>query len=145
MLAGREPDEAGDEDSRSPEDYLFTYLACLDPDRSGLPEHFLSQLRRTLARYGAQTLRRTPELEQALVRIYRSVTRVQRAAPVIMAILSRWLARSGTVTAPITDERLTVLDAEKLRVPPHHPHYPFGARPRGNSLKERFPHCVEIN
>ncbi len=107
-LARREPDEADDEYSRSPEDYLFTYLACLDP--SGLPGHFLDQLRGTLARYGVRSLRRTPELEQALPRIYRSVTRVQRAAPVIMAILSRWLRRCDTLTAPMTDERLTVLD-----------------------------------
>ncbi len=109
-LAGREPDEAEDEYSRSPEDYLFTYLACLDPDRSGLPGHFLDQLRGTLARYGVRSLHRTTELEQALPRIYRSVTRVQRAAPVAMAILGRWLRQRDTLTALMTDERLAVLD-----------------------------------
>ena len=107
-LARRDPDETEDEYSRSPEDYLFTYLASLDP--SGLPGPFLDQLRGTLARYGVRSLRRTPELEQALPRIYRSVTRVQRAAPVVMAILSRWLRRCDTLTALMTDERLTVLD-----------------------------------
>jgi len=107
-LARREPDETEDEYSRSPEDYLFTYLACLDP--GGLPGHFLDQLRGALARYGVLSLRRTPELEQALPRIYRSVARVQRAAPVIMAILSRWLRQSDTLTVLMTDERLTVLD-----------------------------------
>ena len=107
-LARREPDEPEDEYSRSPEDYLFTYLASLDP--SGLPGHFLDQLRDTLARYGVRSLRRTPKLEQALPRIYRSVTRVQHAAPVVMAILSRWLRRCDTLTALMTDERLTVLD-----------------------------------
>ena len=91
-LARRESDESEDEYTRSPEDYLFTYLASLDP--SGLPGHFLDQLRGTLARYGVMSLRRTPELEQAVVRLYRSVARVQRAAPVVMAVLSRWLRRA---------------------------------------------------
>ena len=106
-LGRREPDETDDEYIRSPEDYLFTYLASLDP--GGLPGHFLDQLRATLARYGVMSLRRTPELEQALPRIYRSVTRVQRAAPVVMEILSRWLRRCDILTA-MTDQWLTVLD-----------------------------------
>ena len=106
-LAQREPDETEDEYTRSPEDYLYTYLASLDP--GGLPGPFLDQLRGTLERYGVMSLRRTPELEQALPRIYQSVARVRRAAPVIMAILSRWLRRRDTLTA-MTDERLTVLD-----------------------------------
>jgi acetyl/propionyl-CoA carboxylase alpha subunit/acetyl-CoA carboxylase carboxyltransferase component len=109
-LARREPDETEDEHSRSPENYLFTFLAFLDPDRSGLPEPFIEQLRHALARYGVTSLGRTPELEQALLRLYRSVTRVQRAAPVIMAILGRWLHRRGTLAALMTDERLAVLD-----------------------------------
>ncbi len=97
-LARREPDEAEEEHSRSPEDYLFAYLACLDPDRSGLPGHFGDQLRSTLSRYGVQSLRRSPELEQALLRVYRSVGRVQRSAPIITAILGRWLRECGTLT-----------------------------------------------
>ncbi len=107
-LTRPEPDETEDEYSRSPEDYLFTYLATLDP--GGLPGPFLEQLRGTLARYGVRSLQRTPELEQALLRIYQSVARVQRAAPVVMAVLSRWLRRRDTLAALMTDDRLTVLD-----------------------------------
>ena len=113
-LARQEPDENENENeneneySRSAEDYLFTYLASLDPN--GLPGPFLDQLRGALARYGVRSLLRTPELEQALPRIYRAVTRVQRAAPVVMAILSRWLHRCDTLTALMTDEGLAVLD-----------------------------------
>ncbi len=109
-LARREPDEAEDEYSRSAEDYLFSYLACLDPDRGGLPGHFLDQLRGVLARYGVPSLRRSPELEQALLRVYRSVARVQRAAPVITAILGRWLYQRDTLAGLMTDEWLAVLD-----------------------------------
>ena len=116
-LARREPD---DEDSRSPEGYLFTYLACLDPDRSGLPGHFRDQLRGTLARYGVQSLRRSPELEHALLRIYRSAARVQCAEPVIIAILHRWLSRREALTALLTDERLAVLDRLIASTQQHH-------------------------
>ena len=44
-LARREPDETESEFSRSAEAHLFTYLASLDPERSGVPESFLAQLR----------------------------------------------------------------------------------------------------
>jgi acetyl/propionyl-CoA carboxylase alpha subunit/acetyl-CoA carboxylase carboxyltransferase component len=109
-LAGREPDEGEDEHSRSAEDHLFTYLAFLDPERSGLPKHFLDQLRRVLARYGVMSMRRTPELEQALLRMYRSRARVSATAPVITAILDRWLRRRDTLRALMPDERLAVVD-----------------------------------
>jgi acetyl/propionyl-CoA carboxylase alpha subunit/acetyl-CoA carboxylase carboxyltransferase component len=109
-LAGREPDDSEDEHTRSAEDHLFTYLATLDPDRSGLPESFLHQLRKAVARYGVTSLRRTPELEQALLRMYLSLARVRVAAPVIMAILDRWLRRRDSLLPLLTDERLAVLD-----------------------------------
>ncbi len=106
-LARRQPDDPADEHSRSAQDYLFTYLAFLDPERGGLPEHFRAQLRAALAHYGVRTLQRTPELEQVLPRMYRSLTRIHVCAPVIMAILDRWLRGRGTL---LTDERLKVID-----------------------------------
>ncbi|MGO8956149.1 MAG: carboxyl transferase domain-containing protein [Streptosporangiaceae bacterium] len=109
-LARREPDDTEDEHAHSAEDYLFTYLAVLDPERSGLPARFLSQLRRALARYGVTSLRRTPQLEQALLRMYRSLSRVHVTAPVIMALLDQWLSRRDTLMVLMTDERLAVLD-----------------------------------
>ncbi len=110
-LAGREPDESeDDEHSRSAENYLFTYLASLDPDRSGLPDSFLKQLRHALTRYGITSLRRTPELELALLHTYRSLGRISTVAPAVMAILDRWLRRRDVLMALMTDERLAVLD-----------------------------------
>ena len=106
-LARRQPDEAADEHSRSAQDYLFTYLACLDPERGGLSEHFRGQLRAALAHYGVRSLQRTPELEQVLPRMYRSLTRISVCAPVITAILDRWLRGRGGV---LTGERLKVID-----------------------------------
>ena len=106
VLARREPDETEDEFSRSAEAHLFTYLASLDQERSGVPEPFLAQLREALSWYGIPTLRRTPDLEQALLRLYRSLARVRVTAPLIMAILDRWLHCRDTLSALLTDERL---------------------------------------
>ncbi len=110
VLARREPDEDGSEFSRSAEAHLFTYLASLDPERSGVPDRFLAQLREALAWYGISSLRRTPDLEQAMLRLYRSLGRVRVTAPLIMAILDRWLHRRDTLAALMTDERLKVID-----------------------------------
>jgi acetyl/propionyl-CoA carboxylase alpha subunit/acetyl-CoA carboxylase carboxyltransferase component len=110
-LSRRVPEEdVADEHARSSQEYLLTYLAFLDPERSGSPGHFLNQLRAALARYGVDTLKRTPELERALLRVYRSVSRMPATAPIVIAILDRW-RRAGEELAPaMTGERLAVLD-----------------------------------
>jgi hypothetical protein len=110
-LSRRVPEEdAGEEHARSSQEYLLTYLSFLDPERSGAPGHFLKQLRAALARYGVHTLKRTPELERALLRVYRSVSRMPAAAPIVIAILDSW-RRAGDELAPaMTGDRLAVLD-----------------------------------
>jgi acetyl/propionyl-CoA carboxylase alpha subunit/acetyl-CoA carboxylase carboxyltransferase component len=102
-------DEQEEEHPRSSHEYLLTYLSFLDPERSGVPGHFLRQLRATLARYGIQSLTRTPELEQALLRITRSVDRMPAAAPIVIAILDRWRRGHDPLADAITDDRLLVL------------------------------------
>jgi acetyl/propionyl-CoA carboxylase alpha subunit/acetyl-CoA carboxylase carboxyltransferase component len=102
----------GDEEEehpRSSQEHLLTYLSFLDPERSGIPGHFARQLRTALARYGLQSLTRTPELEEALLRIYRSVSRMPAAAPIVIAILDRWRRGNGMLADTMTDDRLGVL------------------------------------
>jgi acetyl/propionyl-CoA carboxylase alpha subunit/acetyl-CoA carboxylase carboxyltransferase component len=103
--------EDGEEEEhpRSSQEHLLTYLSFLDPARSGIPGHFVRQLRTALARYGVQSLTRTPELEQALLRIYRSVGRIPAAAPIVIEILDRWLRGSGVLAGTMTDDRIGVL------------------------------------
>ncbi len=110
-LSRRVPEEdAGEEHARSSQEYMLTYLSFLDPERSGAPDHFLKQLRAALARYGVHTLKRTPELERALLRVYCSVSRMPAAAPIVIAILDSW-RRAGDDLAPaMTGDRLAVLD-----------------------------------
>jgi acetyl/propionyl-CoA carboxylase alpha subunit/acetyl-CoA carboxylase carboxyltransferase component len=109
-LSRREPDDPEDEHSRSDQEYFFTYLAFLDRERSGVPDHFVVQLRRALARYGVMSTDRTPELQQAMLRIYRSLGRLQTVAPAIMSVLDRWRRQCEWLSTAMTDERLEVLD-----------------------------------
>ena len=109
-LSGREPDDPEDEHSRSDQEYFFTYLAFLDRERSGVPDHFVAELRRALARYGVTTTDRAPELEQALLRMYRSLGRLKTVAPAIMSILDRWRRQREQLASAMTDEGLGVLD-----------------------------------
>jgi acetyl/propionyl-CoA carboxylase alpha subunit/acetyl-CoA carboxylase carboxyltransferase component len=109
-LSRREPEDPEDEHAQSDQEYFFTYLAFLDRERSGVPDHFVAGLRRALARYGVTSLDRTPELEQALLRMYRSLGRLQTVAPAIMSILDRWRRQREEMAAAMTEERLAVLD-----------------------------------
>src|SRR5262249_50958450 len=65
---------AGDVDTgdaaRSPREHFFIYLRSLDIDREGLPDRFRQSLLRALAHYGIHELDRTPELEEALYRVF---------------------------------------------------------------------------
>jgi acetyl/propionyl-CoA carboxylase alpha subunit/acetyl-CoA carboxylase carboxyltransferase component len=108
-LSGRVPEREEEEHPRSSQEHLLTYLSFLDPERSGIPSHFARQLRTALARYGIQSLARTPELEQSLLRIVRSVGRLQGAAPIVIAILDRWRRGYDALAGTMTDDRLGVL------------------------------------
>jgi len=108
-LSGRVAEGEEEEHPRSSEEHLLTYLSFLDPERSGIPGHFARQLRTALSRYGIQSLTRTPEIEQALLRIFRSVGRLQAAAPIVLAILDRWRRGHDVLADAMTDDRLGVL------------------------------------
>jgi acetyl/propionyl-CoA carboxylase alpha subunit/acetyl-CoA carboxylase carboxyltransferase component len=108
-LSQRVPDDQDDEHSRSFQEHLLTYLSILDPERSGTPGHFVRQLQRALARYGIQSMARTPDLEQALLRIYRSAGKMPAASSIVIAILDRWRRNYNVLADLMTDERLAVL------------------------------------
>jgi acetyl/propionyl-CoA carboxylase alpha subunit/acetyl-CoA carboxylase carboxyltransferase component len=77
--------------SASTQEYLLSYLQWLDADRAGLPEHYRVRLERALRRYGVEGLQRTPELDAAVVWMFRSFRRVGELAPVVTNILQRRL------------------------------------------------------
>ncbi len=91
----------------------MTYLRALDVRGEGLPSGFLGKLGRTLSHYGIESLDRTPELEDSLIRIYKAHDRGDLVAAAVAAILERWLlglsAREGDagdrLRAPRPDHR----------------------------------------
>jgi acetyl-CoA carboxylase carboxyltransferase component/biotin carboxyl carrier protein len=101
----QEPEEWG-EQVHSARDHFFDYLRSLDAQGRGLPATFLAKLRRALSHYGVTGLERTPALEQALFRIYKTHLRVEQQLPAVMAILER---RVEEAAQPAADEELREL------------------------------------
>ncbi|MFF5214546.1 biotin carboxylase N-terminal domain-containing protein [Micromonospora sp. NPDC000442] len=75
----------------SPREYFHTYLQCLDVERAALPETFRQRLARVLAHYGIDDFERTPELEEAVFRIFLAQQRAAADVKVIVTFLQRWL------------------------------------------------------
>ncbi|HEX3222246.1 MAG TPA: carboxyl transferase domain-containing protein [Nocardioides sp.] len=97
------PDDALTSDST--QEFLLAYLQWLDADRAGLPDAYRTRLVTALARYGIDGLQRTPELEAAVVWMFRSFSRVGELIPVVMSILDRRL-RSMRALGPLADEEM---------------------------------------
>jgi acetyl/propionyl-CoA carboxylase alpha subunit/acetyl-CoA carboxylase carboxyltransferase component len=87
--AAEEPD--ADSHVHSAREYFHTYLQSLDVDRAGLPETFQGRLAKALGHYGVTGLERTPELEEAVFRIFLAQQRAASDATVVTALLRAWL------------------------------------------------------
>ncbi len=89
------PQTEADPDDLAPientQEYLVSFLQWLDADRAGLPPDYCDRLRRALGRFGVRTLDRTPELESALMWLFRSFNRLGELSPVVAAVLERRL------------------------------------------------------
>lgn len=92
-LFRREPevDHRRSGEAPSAEAYLFSYLRMLETEGEGLPAGFVGALRRALAHYGVGSLRRSPQLEESLLWIYKSHQRVDSQTAVIIAVLEQRL------------------------------------------------------
>src|SRR6478735_6870703 len=114
-------DEDDAERVRSPREHFRTYLHSLDVEREGLPETFVARLARALAHYGVHGLQRTPELEEAVYRIFLAHQRAPSQVPVVMALLHRRLHQAEALPEPLRDEFHGTLDrlivAAQLRHP----------------------------
>ncbi len=76
----------------SSREHFHAFLQSLDVDRGGLPEQFRDRLARVLAHYGVTEWDRTPQLEEAVFRIFLAQ---QRSAPDVhlaSELLQRWIA-----------------------------------------------------
>jgi len=110
-----------DERVHSPREHFHTYLHSLDVEQESLPAAFRSRLSRVLGHYGITDLARTPELEEAVYRVFLAQASAADQTPVVAALLQRWLDEPEASTGPARDEMREVLDrlisATQLRYP----------------------------
>ncbi|TNC20463.1 ATP-binding protein [Amycolatopsis alkalitolerans] len=76
----------------SPREFFHAYLQSLDVERAGLSETFQNRLAKVLAYYGVEGLDRTPELEEAVFRIFLAQGRAAADARIVTTLLQRWLS-----------------------------------------------------
>ncbi|MEO7751837.1 MAG: carboxyl transferase domain-containing protein [Terracoccus sp.] len=104
----------------SPREHFHSYLQSLDVDRAGLPQDFRDKLARVLQHYGVSDFERTPELEQAVFRVFLAQQRSAPEVQVAIALLQRWL-EEPVPEAPLDHAAREVLDglvlATQLRFP----------------------------
>jgi len=114
-------EEDSDERVHSPREHFHTYLHSLDVEQERLPDAFRTRLSRVLRHYGVADLTRSPELEEAVYRAFLAQQGAADQAPVIAALLERWLVEGEAWTGPARDEMKEVLDrlivATQLRYP----------------------------
>ncbi len=94
----------------SSQEYLLSYLQWLDVERAGIPESFQVRLQRALERYGVTGWARTPDLDEAVVRMFRSFRRVVDLVPVVTSILERRLHACGALLGTATPAVRALLD-----------------------------------
>ncbi|WP_347955769.1 carboxyl transferase domain-containing protein [Gordonia aichiensis] len=103
-LTERRPaDDAAEEDAHvhSAREHFHTYLQSLDVDVAAVPQRFQTKLAAALSHYGITELDRTPDVENAVFRIFLALARASATAPVVVALLRQWL----TDPAPEDDQR----------------------------------------
>jgi acetyl/propionyl-CoA carboxylase alpha subunit/acetyl-CoA carboxylase carboxyltransferase component len=113
-------DARADTQVHSPREYFHTYLQSLDVERAGLPEAFQHRLTQVLGHYGVTDLERTPELEDAVFRIFLAQRRAASDVAVVTTLLRQWLTEPPPgeplrETAGLTLEHLVA--ATQLRFP----------------------------
>ncbi|MGX6600942.1 ATP-binding protein [Micromonosporaceae bacterium Da 78-11] len=104
----------------SPREYFHSYLQSLDVERAGVTEAFQAKLQQMLAHYGVTDLDRTPELEDAVFRIFVAQQRMSGDVAVVSELLRQWLAgapplESLSERAGLTLEHL--VEATQVRFP----------------------------
>ncbi|MGB9302389.1 MAG: carboxyl transferase domain-containing protein [Mycobacterium sp.] len=88
----------------STQEYLLSFLQWLDADRAGLPDSYRRRLEQALLRYGVRGLDRTPELEEAVVWMFRSFRRAGELVGAVTTILERRLHHHAELARGATPE-----------------------------------------
>ncbi|MBC7560614.1 MAG: ATP-grasp domain-containing protein, partial [Dermatophilaceae bacterium] len=114
-------EEDTEERVHSPQEHFHTYLHSLDLEQEGLPTEFRTRLSRVLRHYGVTDLERTPDLEEAVYRVFLAQQGAADQIPIVVAVLQRRLVEAEASTGSARGEMREVLDrliiATQLRYP----------------------------
>jgi len=114
-------EEDPDERVHSPREHFHTYLHSLDVEQESLPTAFRTRLSRALRHYGIAELAPSPDLEEAVYRVFLAQQRAADQIPVVTTLLERWRLGEEVSATPASDEIGEVLDrlivATQLRYP----------------------------
>jgi len=75
----------------SPREHFHTYLQSLDVERGALPQNFRTKLAQVLRHYGVEELDRSPQLEEAVFRVFLAQQRSVPDIALATAVLQRWI------------------------------------------------------
>ena len=95
-----EPDDLATH-TENTQEHFVAFLQWLDADRAGLPAAYRERLQQALARFGVPGLERSPALESALMWLFRSFARVDRAAVWLLAPYAAWVTFAGYLNASV--------------------------------------------
>ena len=112
-ISRRQPEPAAEgmgERVRAPEEHLLTCLRTYERGGESLPPAFRHRLLSVLRHHGIDDLAPSTEVEDALMRVYRSQQRLGELVPAIAAILDRRLAHREELLAPAGDDLRDLLD-----------------------------------
>ena len=101
----------------STREHFHTYLQSLDVERGGLPEDFRGRLLAVLGHYGITELERTPELEEAVFRLFLAQQRAAADVPIATGILQAWLQSSPPAADGLRELLERLVRATQLRHP----------------------------
>jgi acetyl/propionyl-CoA carboxylase alpha subunit/acetyl-CoA carboxylase carboxyltransferase component len=104
----------------SPREHFHAFLQSLDVDRGGLPPEFRDRLTRVLAHYGVTDLDRTPQLEEAVFRIFLAQQRPSPEVRLATELLQRWIVEprpAEELAGPARDLLERLVRATQLRFP----------------------------
>ena len=107
-----------DDDQRAPREHFNHYLRSLDVEREGIPTWFAERIARAVAHYGIPSLDVTPDLEDALMRIFVGQQRIDEQLAVVSTILeSRVAAAPKGADHRLRDALDRVIEATQRRHP----------------------------
>ncbi len=111
-------DDAADGEPAAPLEHLSNYLRAVDAEGERLPPRFLEQLRAVLSHYGVESLKRTPDLDTALLFLHKAKARLDESAQHVNDVLTRRLEHADVLRSCSSPQDRARL--EKLVARTHH-------------------------